>query len=171
MKHEGWISRRKAILSRIILPGMTDDELINILKRKGIYITVTRITVLRTLVSHIGAIGTSDIQRLTPGRLDRVSVYRTLQLFLKKGLIETAPGNAGWPQYFTRELPGAGAVIEPGKIAGYFICKTCGTITTAKVFNVLTDFAPAGYQAESCQVVLKGKCNTCLAAVPTGEGL
>lgn len=140
---------------------MTETAIINILKQKGIYITHTRVIVFKTLLSHIGAANAAEIHRLAPLKLDRVSVYRTLQVFLKKGLISLAPNSNGWPQYLIKDLAPPGTSIEPNKIATYFICRNCGAIKPIKIFNLVSDLVPQGYQVDSCQVILKGKCEHC----------
>ena len=63
----------------------------NILKRNQLSVTDSRKKILELFQAHNGALGHNDIERKTGEKFDRVTIYRTLQTFLEKGIIHTIP--------------------------------------------------------------------------------
>lgn len=74
----------------------TNNQLL-IEKLRGlcIHVTKTRIFVLQMLIEKKFALSVFDINRFSGGNLDRVSVYRTFQEFLQKGIVKKVPNNNG----------------------------------------------------------------------------
>jgi Fe2+ or Zn2+ uptake regulation protein len=140
---------------------MTDTAIVKILRQKGIYITTTRINVFRIILDHMGTINASQIQKLSLTKLDRVSVYRALQAFLKKGLIIKVPGSRGWPKYLIKNLKDLTDSAKPNKTTIYFICTQCGTIKTSKTLKHISGLLPNNHQVETCQLIIEGTCSDC----------
>ena len=140
---------------------MTESAIINLLKKRGIYVTNTRIVVFNIMVEHKGPINASQIQKLSSSKLDRISVYRALQIFLKKKLIITIPGEKGWPKYMVRNFRENEDLTKPERLIVYFICKRCGKVETVKTFRHLAELTPENHLVDTSQLFLEGKCSDC----------
>jgi len=140
---------------------MTDTAIANILKARGIYITPTRIIVFKIILEHKGTINAAQIHKLASFRLDRVSVYRALQAFLKKGLILTVPNSRGWPKYLIKNLAENKYHTKPDKTTIYFICTNCGAVKTTKTLKPIAQLLPGNHQIETCQLIVEGRCSDC----------
>ncbi|MCR6720181.1 MAG: transcriptional repressor [Chitinophagaceae bacterium] len=92
-------------------------------------------------------------------KFDRVTVYRTLQVFVEKGIVHTIPTADNSILY---------ALCKDNCEAGHhhdhhvhFECDHCGT--TYCLDDVVTPDIklPAGYSSEQIDVVVKGRCKAC----------
>ena len=70
-----------------------------ILKRNQLSITDSRKRILELFVQNSGALEHADIEKKTGEKFDRVTVYRTLQSFLEKGIIHTIPTSGNSVRY------------------------------------------------------------------------
>ena len=140
---------------------LTDSDITIILKKKGIYVTNTRITVYRTMYEHKASINTSQIQKLASAKLDRVSVYRALQAFRKKGLIAEIPGTRGWPRYVLTNTSAAEVSDKTSRVNIYFICRSCGAIEASKTCRNLAEFVPVKLDMYKAELLLEGVCSNC----------
>jgi hypothetical protein len=62
-----------------------------ILKRNQLSVTGSRKKILELFLDSKGALAHGDIEKKTGEKFDRVTVYRTLQIFLEKGIIHNIP--------------------------------------------------------------------------------
>ena len=62
-----------------------------ILKRNHLSVTGSREKILSLFLEQPGALAHGDIERKAGEKFDRVTVYRTLQTFVEKGIIHTIP--------------------------------------------------------------------------------
>ena len=63
----------------------------DILKRNNLSITDGRMKILELFYNSDGALAHADIEKKTGLAVDRVTVYRTLQTFVEKGIIHQVP--------------------------------------------------------------------------------
>ena len=63
----------------------------DILKRNSLSITDGRMKILELFYNSDGALAHADIEKKTGLAVDRVTVYRTLQTFVEKGIIHQVP--------------------------------------------------------------------------------
>ena len=63
----------------------------DILKQSGLSITDSRNKILDLFLETDGALAHADIEKNTASAFDRVTVYRTLQTFVEKGIIHQIP--------------------------------------------------------------------------------
>ena len=61
------------------------------LKRKGLSVTDSRQKIMQLFMQQKGALSHSDIEKKAGTAFDRVTIYRTLQAFLDKGIIHAIP--------------------------------------------------------------------------------
>lgn len=160
-EHRPEIQLFNPVILLMLLMDNTDEAITRFLKRKGAYVTTTRMTVLRIMLSQHGPVTLADINKLSKKKLDRVSVYRTLQLFLKKEIILLARNGNGWPHYIVNERPLTERELEPATVSCWFICNTCEKVKPVRIYKPLPDMAPAGHLVTHCQLILKGSCADC----------
>ena len=67
------------------------EALLDILKRNQLSVTDGRKKILELFLHSNGALAHADIEKNTGENFDRVTVYRTLQTFVDKGIIHTIP--------------------------------------------------------------------------------
>jgi Fe2+ or Zn2+ uptake regulation protein len=140
---------------------MTEPAISNLFKKRGIYVTNTRLAVFKIMLEHKGTINATQIQKLSSSRLDRISVYRALQAFLKKKLIITIPGEKGWPKYLVRDLNENGDVTKPDRMIVYFVCRQCNKVETLRTFKHIAEMLPLNHEVDNCQLIIEGKCSNC----------
>src|SRR2546425_6125028 len=64
---------------------------LDILKKNQLSVTAGRIKILELFLNSPGALAHADIEKSTDAAFDRVTVYRTLQTFVDKGIIHHVP--------------------------------------------------------------------------------
>lgn len=140
---------------------IVDQEIINTLKKHSAYVTQNRIAVLKIFLQNHISISVSRIRKLSTVELDRISIYRTLQFFLKKGLIRMVPNSRGNPHYILTDLLQPSSLSSAKDHIVYFICTSCGHTElieqrSAPVFN-----KPGNHKVSNCYVVMEGLCSKC----------
>ena len=135
------------------------DQVEDILKRNHLSVTGSRKKILNLFISQTGALAHGDIERRTGERFDRVTVYRTLQTFVEKGIIHTIPTADNSIRY---------ALCKDDCFEGHhhdhhihFVCTNCGN--TYCLDDVVTPELklPRGYAADHVEVVVEGICKNC----------
>ncbi len=130
-----------------------------LLKRNHLSITESRKKILQLFLEQPGALAHGDIEKKAGEKFDRVTVYRTLQVFTDKGIIHTIPSADSSIRY---------ALCKDDCKEGrhhdhhvHFICSLCGT--TYCLDDVVTPEInlPKGYKAAHIEVVAEGACKNC----------
>lgn len=68
-----------------------NTDIKEILKRSQLSVTASREKILHLFLEQTGALAHGDIEKKAGEKFDRVTVYRTLQTFVEKGIIHTIP--------------------------------------------------------------------------------
>ncbi|MBN8863751.1 MAG: transcriptional repressor [Sphingobacteriales bacterium] len=133
----------------------------NILKRNQLSVTASREKILHLFLEQSGALAHGDIEKRAGEKFDRVTVYRTLQTFVEKGIIHTIPTADNSVRY---------ALCKDNCEAGHhhdqhihFVCSHCGQ--TFCLDDVVTPEIklPRGYSTNHIEVVVNGICRECTA--------
>lgn len=133
----------------------------NILKRNQLSVTASREKILHLFLEQSGALAHGDIEKRAGEKFDRVTVYRTLQTFVEKGIIHTIPTADNSVRY---------ALCKDNCEAGHhhdqhihFVCSQCGQ--TFCLDDVVTPEIklPRGYSTDHIEVVVNGICRECTA--------
>ncbi len=135
------------------------DQLLDILKRNQLSITDGRKKILDMFLKSPGALAHADIEKSADISFDRVTVYRTLQTFVEKGIIHNIPTTDNSILY---------ALCKDNCEAGHhhddhvhFICDVCDkTICLDNVFIPEVKL-PKGFRQKQTDVVISGICNEC----------
>lgn len=132
-----------------------------ILRRKHLSVTDSRKKILSLFLQSGDALSHGDIEKKAGAKFDRVTVYRTLQTFVEKGIVHTIPTADNSVLYALCKDCAEGHHHDDHV---HFICNNCGTtICLDDVVSPRIDL-PEGYTDESVQVVIKGVCRKCNAA-------
>jgi Fur family ferric uptake transcriptional regulator len=134
------------------------DEL---LRKSQLSVTGGRRKILELFLQHDGALSHSDIEKKAGEKFDRVTVYRTLQAFVEKGLIHSIPTSDNSIRY---------ALCKDDCSAGqhrddhvHFICNSCGNTVCLEEVVVPTIKLPRGYVVQQVEMLVSGVCKSCAA--------
>jgi Fur family transcriptional regulator, ferric uptake regulator len=135
-----------------------------ILKKNKLSVTASREKILNLFFEQTGALAHGDIEKRAGEKFDRVTVYRTLQAFVEKGIIHTIPTSDNSIRY---------ALCKDDCEEGHhhdhhvhFVCNNCSN--TYCLDDVVTPDIklPKGYVATHIEVVAEGICNNCSETAP-----
>ena len=136
----------------------TEYLLTELLRRNHLSVTDSRKKILSLFLQNTDALSHSDIEKKAGEKFDRVTVYRTLQTFVEKGIIHTIPTSDNSVLYALCKDCKEGHHHDDHV---HFVCDNCNTtICMDDVVFPRMDL-PKGYTAESVQVVIHGTCKNC----------
>jgi len=134
------------------------NRLNDILRRKHLSITDSRKKILSLFLSSQDALAHGDIESKAGEKFDRVTVYRTLQTFVEKGIIHSIPTADNSIRYALCKDCEEGHHHDDHV---HFVCTNCNrTICLDDIVSPKIDL-PEGYIAENVQVVINGICKEC----------
>ncbi|MDP4148136.1 MAG: Fur family transcriptional regulator [Bacteroidota bacterium] len=132
------------------------DEL---LRRNQLSVTNGRRKILDLFLRQEGALSHSDIEKRAAEKFDRVTVYRTLQAFLEKGLIHTIPTADNSIRYaLCREHCAEGQHRDDHV---HFVCRTCGNTVCLEEVSIPSIRLPRGFVTTQVEMVVSGTCKNC----------
>ncbi|SJZ68219.1 Fur family transcriptional regulator [Sediminibacterium ginsengisoli] len=136
-----------------------EKNIVDILKKNQLSITDSRKKILSLFVQSNGALAHADIEHQSGTEFDRVTIYRTLQTFVDKGIIHTIPTTDNSVRY---------ALCKDDCSAGHhhddhvhFMCDNCGTTYCLDHITVPAVKLPKGFKVTQTDVVVSGVCNNC----------
>ncbi|MBC7947466.1 MAG: transcriptional repressor [Chitinophagaceae bacterium] len=135
------------------------EEIKDILKRNNLSVTGSREKILSLFLSKAGALAHGDIEKKAGEKFDRVTVYRTLQTFVDKGIIHAIPTADNSIRYALCKDDCSGGHHHDHHI--HFVCNHCGN--TYCLDDVVTPEVrlPNGYTTSQIEVVVEGTCKAC----------
>ena len=133
--------------------------LLDILKTSQLSVTDSRKKILELFFNHDGALAHADIEKKSGVQFDRVTIYRTLQTFVDKGIIHTIPTADNAVLY---------ALCKDEFLQGHhhdnhvhFICDTCNTTICLDHTTIPEVKLPKGFQQKRSDIIVSGICNKC----------
>lgn len=138
---------------------MQTSSISDLLKRNQLSVTDSRKRILELFQANNGALAHHDIETKTGEKFDRVTIYRTLQTFVEKGIIHTIPTADNSIRY---------ALCKDDCTEGHhhdnhvhFVCDNCKV--TYCLDNVVTPEVklPKGFKPNVIEVVANGLCANC----------
>lgn len=136
---------------------MTQVE--EILKKNHLSVTDSRQKIMQLFLNSDGALAHADIEKKTGESFDRVTVYRTLQSFVEKGIIHLIP---------TRDNSIKYALCKDDCEAGHhhdnhvhFICDECHKTICLDDVTVPEVKLPKGFTPQHAEMVVNGICEEC----------
>jgi Fur family ferric uptake transcriptional regulator len=135
------------------------EEIKDILKRNNLSVTGSREKILSLFLNQPGALAHGDIEKRAGEKFDRVTVYRTLQTFVEKGIIHTIPSADNAIRYALCKDQCSEGHHHDHHI--HFVCTNCGN--TYCLDDVVTPEVklPKGYVSSHIEVVVEGVCKNC----------
>lgn len=128
-----------------------------VLKKNNLKLTDSRKEILAVLQSSGQALSHTEIEKSLPSPMDRITVYRTLQSFMKKGLIHVVTDPHSRAAKYLFNNPGL-----PEQHA-HFKCRQCNVLiclgTPIPVVNGTE--LPGGYKGEIYSLIIEGLCDQC----------
>ncbi|HNR17767.1 MAG TPA: transcriptional repressor [Chitinophagaceae bacterium] len=136
-----------------------DKRIAELLKRNSLSITDSRKKILQLFLEQTGALAHGDIEKRAGEKFDRVTVYRTLQTFVDKGIVHTIPTADNSIRYALCKDECSEGHHHDHHV--HFVCSTCNN--TYCLDDVVTPEIklPKGYSAEQVEVVVEGTCKNC----------
>ena len=129
------------------------------LRRHNMSVTGSRKKILHLFLEQPGALAHGDIEKKAGEKFDRVTIYRTLQTFVEKGLIHTIPTADNTIRY---------ALCKEACTEGHhhdhhvhFVCSSCHITYCLDDVVTPTVKLPEGYSYNKIEVVAEGICENC----------
>jgi Fur family ferric uptake transcriptional regulator len=132
-----------------------------ILKSSSLSITDGRKKILDIFLSAPNALAHQDIELKCKEKFDRVTIYRTLQAFLEKGIIHTIPSSDN----ITRYALCNDDCIDSGHHHDnhvHFSCDECGKTICLDETTIPSVRLPNGFRAHQINMIVSGVCKSCL---------
>ncbi|UAY51949.1 Fur family transcriptional regulator [Ferruginibacter albus] len=136
-----------------------DINVLSILKKNQLSVTDGRKIILELFLKSPGALAHSDIEKETGASFDRVTVYRTLQTFVEKGIIHHIPTTDNSILY---------ALCKQDCEAGHhhdnhvhFVCNECNKTICLDDVTVPDVKLPKGFKPDHSEMVVSGVCHDC----------
>ena len=134
-------------------------SIIETLKKNQLSITDSRKKILEMFIRSKGALAHADIEHQSGTEFDRVTIYRTLQTFVEKGIIHTIPTADNSVRYAVcKDECGQGHHHEDHV---HFMCDICGTTYCLDHVTVPTVDLPEGFKATQTDLIVSGRCRRC----------
>jgi Fur family ferric uptake transcriptional regulator len=136
-----------------------ETQINDILKKSQLSVTDSRKKILELFLNSNGALAHGDIEKKTGEKFDRVTVYRTLQTFLDKGIIHTIPTAENSVRY---------ALCIDNCSEGHhhdnhvhFVCSKCNNTICLPHITIPQVSLPDGFRPSESQMVVTGVCKEC----------
>lgn len=131
-----------------------------ILKRNKLRITPVRLSVLATLTKNQSPMSVPEILSKLKG-VDTVTVYRTLNTFVRKKIVHRVRGEDRSWLYAQSDFAAAPKHLHP-----HFVCESCGKVECLEAAEIPASFIASlhvdqRYAVTYPEVVLHGMCPRC----------
>ncbi len=136
---------------------MSDHK--ELLKKNGLSITASRKKILDLFYESTGALAHADIEKDTDAAFDRVTVYRTLQTFVEKGIIHQIPTTDNSILYALCKHNCEQGHHHDNHV--HFICNKCDNTFCLDDVTVPEVKLPTGFQPAHSAMVVTGLCQEC----------
>lgn len=131
----------------------------DILKKNGLSITDSRKKILELFYDSDGALAHADIENSTTTTFDRVTVYRTLQTFVEKGIIHQIPTTDNAVLYALCKDACAEGHHHDNHV--HFICSNCEKTICLDDVTVPEVKLPKGFIPLQSAMTVTGICDEC----------
>lgn len=131
----------------------------DILKRNNLSVTESRKKILHLFYGFPGALAHNDIEKRAGEKFDRVTIYRTLQTFVEKGIIHAIPTSDNAVRYaLCKEECSEGHHYDNHV---HFVCTNCGKTFCIDEVIVPEVILPKGYSVTQVEMQVNGICKEC----------
>ena len=137
----------------------TQIAVLDLLKAHELSVTGGRKEILGLFLSRKGALAHADIEQKLGDRFDRVTIYRTLQVFVDKGLIHSIPTKDNAIRYALCKDDCASGHHHDHHV--HFVCKQCDNTYCLDEVATPSVKLPRGYTINQVEMVVSGVCKSC----------
>ena len=130
-----------------------------ILKRNQLSVTGSRKKILGLFLENEGALAHADIEKKAGEKFDRVTLYRTLQVFVEKGILHSIPSADNSIRYALCKEDCEQGHHQDNHI--HFICKICSKAICMDGVSVPQVTLPHGFTPTHYDMVVTGVCKNC----------
>lgn len=145
--------------SRTMTSSKNDEKVLTLLKKRQLSITDGRKRILQLFLEKEGALSHGDIEKKAGDSFDRVTIYRTLQTFVDKGLIHTIPSADNSIRYALCKEECADGHHRHHHV--HFVCGSCQQTFCLDEVATPTVKLPRGYMVNEIELLAKGICRSC----------
>ena len=132
----------------------------NILKNSALSVTASRKRILEIFLAADNALAHQDIETKCADQFDRVTIYRTLQTFLEKGIIHNIPSTDNMVRYaLCNETCITSGHHHDNHV--HFRCDQCGKTVCLDDVIIPSVNLPRGYTMMEINMVVNGICKSC----------
>jgi Fur family ferric uptake transcriptional regulator len=131
----------------------------HILKRNQLSVTGSRKRILELFLNNEGALAHADIEKKAGEKFDRVTVYRTLQVFVEKGIIHSIPSADNSIRYALCKEDCANGHHHDNHL--HFICSNCEKTICMENVTVPQVMLPVGFTPKRYDMIVTGVCRDC----------
>lgn len=138
---------------------MITETINETLRKSQLSLTDSRKKILELFLQSGGALAHADVEKQTGTLFDRVTIYRTLQTFVEKGIIHTIPTADNSVKY---------ALCVDACSEGHhhdkhvhFVCDDCHTTFCLQHVEVPAIRLPGGFAGKQTDVIISGVCGNC----------
>lgn len=135
------------------------NEAAEILKRNQLSITHSRQKILELFRKHDGALAHADIEKKTREEFDRVTIYRTLQTFVEKGIVHVIPSADNSVLYALCKSHCTQESHNDNHV--HFICDNCDTTYCLESVVIPPIKLPEGFKLSATNMLVSGICKKC----------
>jgi Fur family ferric uptake transcriptional regulator len=130
-----------------------------LLKKNRLSVTDSRLLVLSLFYNKPGALAHADIEKIAGSKIDRVTIYRTLQTFEEKGIIHTIPSSDNTVKYALCKEQCAHGHHHDNHV--HFVCDKCSSTVCLEDVLVPDIKLPVGFIPSQANMVVNGTCKEC----------
>ena len=138
---------------------MKNEKAIEILSKSKLRITPVRQQILALFFDREFALSHIDFDQEITESLDRITVYRTLKTFLKKGIIHQVPDDRGVMKYALCSDACSPSSHRHDHV--HFKCLKCGQTNCLNI-AIPSIALPKGYASSDTTVLIQGVCKYCV---------
>ena len=135
------------------------QKLIHILKHHDLRTTQVRLDILSYFKKSESALSHADLETHFEKKLDRVTIYRTLNSFLENGILHKVPDDSGIAKYALCKHEGTEHNHDDDHV--HFKCKQCDKIECLHDIDIPKLALPKKYKLVSANLLIEGICATC----------
>jgi Fur family ferric uptake transcriptional regulator len=133
--------------------------LLQLLKNHDLRVTPVRLTILEYFENQNNAMSHADLEHHFKEHFDRVTIYRTLQSFLEKGLLHKVPDDTGIARYaFCRNDCSSHHHVDNHV---HFKCQVCKKVECIHTLQIPILNVPSGYKVNTANLLMEGICLNC----------
>jgi Fur family transcriptional regulator, ferric uptake regulator len=134
-----------------------------ILKEHGLHITTARLLILEIFLHTPNILDHTELMYLCKS-VNRITLYRTLQILYQHHLLLKVPSTTGITKYlycgFSEPVRHRKTSKTPERKI-HLICQDCGKIISVTDANLPSISLPKNFEANFMDLIVNGKCKEC----------